>query len=463
MKSTKTAVHGRFHKIPTLRFENKSLTSFAGAAILQVLFRAIGLRDRLKRCFARIGDQSVFGRHTLFLLLVMHILLGFRRLRGLDYYRSDPYLRHTMGVRCKLPDVSTLTRAIGEGDVESVEQVRQEMRSMVVERLRLEGVKRITVDFDGTVNTTKARRIEGTAVGFNKTKKGQRSYYPLMATVAQTGQVLDILHRPGNVHDSKHSIEFSMSQISTLKKELGSSVRIESRLDSAFFNEHMVETLNSDGVEFTISVPFERFGQLKAKIESRKRWKKIDGTWSYFECKDWKPKEWTACQWRFIFIRQKRQQQFKGPVQQDFFEPRDTTFDYKVIVTNKKESAKAVLLFHNGRGSQEGIFAELKSCAHFDYLPFRSRVGNRTFMLASSIAHNLGRELQMRTNRPVRQTTPKRAPMWDFRNLSTLRNELFLRAGRITRPANDMTLTICADDKVAGEIVNIIDNLQQAA
>ena len=38
-------------------------------------------------------------------------------------------------------------------------------------------------------------------------KKGARSYYHLLCTVAQTGQFLDVLHRPGNVHDSKGAHE----------------------------------------------------------------------------------------------------------------------------------------------------------------------------------------------------------------------------------------------------------------
>ena len=63
----------------------------------------------------------------------------------------------------------------------------------------------MTSDFDGSVQSTK-RHAEGTAVGFNKEKKGARSYYPLFCTVAQTGQVLDVLHRAGNVHDSKGAV-----------------------------------------------------------------------------------------------------------------------------------------------------------------------------------------------------------------------------------------------------------------
>jgi hypothetical protein len=50
---------------------------------------------------------------------------------------------------------------------------------------------RLTLDFDGSVQSTKGH-AEGSAVGFNKVKKGARSYYPLFCTVAQTGQFFDL-------------------------------------------------------------------------------------------------------------------------------------------------------------------------------------------------------------------------------------------------------------------------------
>jgi hypothetical protein len=116
---------------------------------------------------------------------------------------------------------------------------------------------------------------------------------------------------------------------------------------------------DTNNVKFTASVPFERFLELKDKIEQRKRWRVIDREWSYFET-NWKPKSWDTT-YRFIFTRRKTRKQYKGPLQLHLFEPRDFNFDYKVIVTNKTESTKAVVLFHNGRGSQEGIFGECHS------------------------------------------------------------------------------------------------------
>ena len=55
------------------------------------------------------------------------------------------------------------------------------------------------------------------------------------------------------------------------------------------------------------------------------------------------------------------------------------------------------------------------------YVPVRRRRGNELYLLAGLLAHNLTRELQMRTTPPVRHTTPGRAALWAFERLDTLR------------------------------------------
>ena len=125
----------------------------------------------------------------------------------------------------------------------------------------------ITLDFDGSVQSTK-RHAEGTAVGFNKVHKGARSYYPLFCTVAQTGQVFDELHRSGNVHDSNGAVDFVTACVRRMREQLPGA-RLEARLDSAFFSETLLERLEALDVEYTVSVPFERFSELKQMIRQR--------------------------------------------------------------------------------------------------------------------------------------------------------------------------------------------------
>ena len=89
MKSSKADTRSRVHKIPQIKFEKgRNLTAYAGLVVFQHLFLALQLKARLKKCFAH-SDDSMFGHARIILLLIVHLLLGFRRLRGLDYYRED--------------------------------------------------------------------------------------------------------------------------------------------------------------------------------------------------------------------------------------------------------------------------------------------------------------------------------------------------------------------------------------
>ena len=272
--------------------------------------------------------------------------------------------------------------------------------------------------------------------------------------------MFDLWHRPGNVHDSNGAKAFILGCIDEIRRVLP-DCRIEVRMDSAFFSDEIVRLLQAEAVAFTISVPFERFAELKAQVKRRRRWHRLNGCLDFFEA-CWKPKRWDR-RHRFVFIRQHSRLQHKGPVQLELFVPYQYGYEFKVIVTNKRLSARKVLAFHNGRGAQEGVFAELKSHAQMDYIPTRKRAGNQVYLLAAMLAHNLNREMQMRCHRPARNTTERRAPLWRFEHLGTLRRKLIQRAGRLTKPRGALTLTMSANPAVRTELLHYLTALKQAA
>jgi len=457
MKFSKTAVHCKTHGLPTLRFEDSRLTSFSGLVVIQMLFERLEIKEQLRRCFNHLKGSPIFGHATIVLCLVVHLLLGYRQLRDVRYYSDDPLVQRTLGLS-RLPDVATLSRGLAGADEESVKRLHGLLRDRVVKRLATLGLRRVTLDFDGSVLGT-GRFAEGTAVGFNRKKKGQRSYYPLFCTVAQTGQVLDVLHRSGNVHDSQGAKAFIFASIATVRAALP-GICVEVRMDSAFFSDEIVGSLDAQGVEYTVSVPFERFAELKARIEARRLWWPAGGGCAYFEAK-WKPKVWTQPH-RFLFIRTRVKQQSKEPVQLDFFIPHEYGYEFKVILTNKRLSARKVVAFHNGRGSQEGIFAELKSANQLGYVPTRTWVGNQIYLLSVLLAHNLGRELQMIAHPPSRATLEKRPAFWAFQGLDTLRRRLIQRAGRLIRPQGKLTLSLPANPALQQELLHYVEALQGA-
>ena len=454
MKLSRCHVSAPVRAIPDIRFEEQgetSLTSYAGLVIFQKLFDSLAIGERLRRCFQHVGDGgAAVPLPRIALILIVHFLIGCRRLRDIDYYYDDPIVLRTLGLS-EMPDVSTVSRGLGRVDEAGVFQLRNLSRDLVMDRLRESEFTRLTLDFDGSVFST-GRHAEGTAVGFNKEKKGARSYYPLFCTVAETAQIFDLLHRPGNVHDSNGAFDFVRDAV-VRAKDLHPALRLESRMDAAFFSEVLLDELNARGVEFTVSAPFARFPELKSAIENRKRWAHEE-EFSWAEI-DWRPKSWVT-DFRILITRTTQKVQQKGPLQLDLFEPVSHEFTYKAIITNKRQVARKVVRFHHGRGAQEAIFAEAKSNIGMHYVPVKTLYGNQMYCLAAVISHNLYREIQMRSLGPARGTTEKRATKWKFESIRCLRQQIIQRAGRLIWPQGRLTMVMGSNPQVREDLTRLL-------
>lgn len=64
----------------------------------------MNLKRQLKKCFNHLKISAMFGRHLVVLIVIVHLLLGFRRLRLVDCYRDDPLVLRLLALR-KRPDL----------------------------------------------------------------------------------------------------------------------------------------------------------------------------------------------------------------------------------------------------------------------------------------------------------------------------------------------------------------------
>ena len=131
--------------MPVIRFEDQQLTSFGGVIVFLALFQHLDLKARLKQCFQHVKGSPILGPHRIVLVLIVHLLLGFRRSRDVDYYRDDPLVQRLLGLR-RLPDVATISRTLATVDRKSVGQVRQLSSALVIEGIQREQFARLTLD-----------------------------------------------------------------------------------------------------------------------------------------------------------------------------------------------------------------------------------------------------------------------------------------------------------------------------
>jgi hypothetical protein len=100
------------------------------------------------------------------MLLVLHMLIGYRELRHIKFYENDPMVKRVLGLT-RLPDASTVSRCLSSMDAKNVNKLQQVIGNGVLNRLVSLSISRVTLDFDGSVIGT-GRFAEGTAVGINK-------------------------------------------------------------------------------------------------------------------------------------------------------------------------------------------------------------------------------------------------------------------------------------------------------
>ena len=86
--------------------------------------------------------------------------------------------------------------------------------------------------------------------------------------VAQTGRVLDLWHRPDNVHYSNGAQAFIGACIEALREALP-WVRIEVRTDGAFFSDEMVSMLDGLKVNFIMAEAAKKVISLSSDPDAR--------------------------------------------------------------------------------------------------------------------------------------------------------------------------------------------------
>ena len=94
----------------------------------------MNLKNRLKKCFEHIAQHSIIGFHVVTLILVINIMLGFRKLRDIERFKDDPMVLRALQLR-KLPDISTISRTLSKTDNESIKNVRILSKEISLERI----------------------------------------------------------------------------------------------------------------------------------------------------------------------------------------------------------------------------------------------------------------------------------------------------------------------------------------
>jgi hypothetical protein len=442
-----------------IEFASQDITAFGGLELIRRYFRLINLGRTVRSAFARHNVGGDYRAIDMILVIVVLILVGGRRLDHLNYLCEDPLVKRFCGL-LRLPRERSVARWLKRFTHKSLEALVEINGQMVCEAIEKEKLGRLTLDIDGSVITTGAS-VAWAFRGFNPHHRKNPSYYPILAHLAQTGHILRVKNRPGNVHDSKGAVAFLRVLIDDLRMRLGRVLPLEFRMDGAFFQREIIELLDRRGAGYAIKVPFFKWLGLLPMIRERQRWYALREGMGCFEL------SLNIAAWektlRVVVYRKPVHHETKKNYQLDLFDPDDGYFEYSAVSTNLTLSAAALWDFMAGRGAQEKTFAELKGEWALDAVPTHHYGANSAWQQISILGHNLLRNFQLQTLATQKPRSRKRTFRFFLQSLKTIRFKLIHQPARIVKPQGYSVLRFSVAQPVQQLIESIDQKLKSAA
>ena len=444
MRRRKTDIHRRVNGNLRIEFTKTDLTSYAGLELLIRYFQSIELNRLIRSFLSSTGLTGDFGITGMFRLFIGLVMVGAERLRHILYLDGDPVFERFCGL-ASLPSSRTMSRWLKSFTATSYERL-QDLNAKIVSRMIQKlPIRTLTLDVDGTVVST-GLKVSGALRGYNPHKRKVPSYYPITAHVGETGHLLRVRNRSGNVHDGASSIRFLHKVFAQVDKTLGRRYRLNLRMDGAFFLEKVIRLLQEKKAGYAIKVPFWRWIDLKGHIQGRKRWYHVASKVEYFE-KNLRLDPW-GMTLRVVIYRKKVMHKTRKNYQLDLFDPNDGYYEYSAVATNLSYDGKELWRFMSGRGAHEKVIGELKSGLAFDTIPTDQYLANSVWQQLVVIAHNLLTNFQIDCGATPRKRSWKRTALYNLKSIATIRFELLNRAGQIVRPAGSAVMRICKNDRI---------------
>jgi len=396
-------------------FDDERVVANAGVMLPAVLADRLGIEavvDRTVDLGERAGAANP-GRKVMTLMSAM--LLGSDCIDDCDVLRSGQ-TRAVLGHGVSAPStLGTFLRAFTFGHVRQLDRVL----AVCLERAWAAGAgpgdERLIVDVDSFVGEVYGYAKQGAGYGYTH----KRGYHPIVATRAQTGEVLHIRARKGSANTARGALRFVEELIPRVQRAGATGPKLL-RADSGFWNTKLMTRLERAG--WTYSIGVRQQPHIKAAITAIREsdWQTLE---DYPEGGEAQIAE-TMLGERRLIVRRTRLIGAQAELWPDW---RHFAFQ-----TNRTDSLRTVEAEHRGHAVVELTIRDLKdqALAHF---PSGKFLANAAWTVIAALAHNL-----------LRWTTLIGLPDTVIPTARSLRRRMLTVPGRITRTARTVTIRMPA-------------------
>jgi hypothetical protein len=230
-------------------FDDASLVANAGLLLVATLVSRLDLEKLINdtvRLTGRVGG-ALPGRKVL--TLVHAIVAGGSHIDHADILRAGATER-VLGHRVMAPStLGTFLRACSFGHVRQLEAVIGVTLARAWAAGAGPGSNRLVIDIDSTITEVTGKKKGGAGYGYT----GVLGYHPILATRADTGEILHARMRKGSANTARGVRRFCEELIPRVRRA-GASGAIVIRFDSGYWSTETITTLHRLGVSYTMGV-----------------------------------------------------------------------------------------------------------------------------------------------------------------------------------------------------------------
>jgi hypothetical protein len=369
------AVKERWLMINKIEFKAKNLTSNAGLFLMLENTKNNGI-------FEMIESDLAFESASINKIKMNHIktmlcghFIGIDKLERLKLLKNDPLIRE-FEISVKEPE--TVSRFLSNFSFKTTQMLREINFKVFKKLLSKSGLASITIDIDSSVINVEGHQ-EGATKGYNPKKLGNRCYNIQFAFCDELKAYVTGFVRSGNAYTANGATELIKEIVTTLKT---SDLEIFFRMDSGYFDEEIIETIESLGCKFLIKA--KAYATLVSQVTAysavfHKGINERETAELIIKLDKWKKKR------RFIVSRVLKPENERA--QLCLLE--GSEYDYFFFVTNTDLESEAVVLSYEKRGNAENYIKEAKYDMSVGHLLLKSFWANEAVFQMMMLAYNL--------------------------------------------------------------------------
>ena len=399
-----------------IAFDDAHAVANAGLLLPATLAQRLGI-EQAADALIDLGNRPGAHRPGRKLLTLIHSMIA-----GGDCIDDADLLRcgatsQVLGHRVMAPStLGTFLRSFTFGHVRQLDRLTEQLLTRAWAAGAGPGDGPMTMDLDSTVCQVHRYHKQGAAYGYTHTL----GYHPLVATRADSGEVLHARQRSGRANTARCAARF-VDELAARVRRAGASGELTMRMDSGFWSAKTIRACRRHGIHYSVTV--RQTTPIRAAIAAI-----AEDAWTQIVYPDGGLAQVAETRYRGdrLIVRRTR---LVGE-QAELF----PNWRYHAFVTDRVGTTVELDADHRRHAVVELAIRDLKAGVGLRQVPSGKFAANAAWLLAATLAHNLlGWVAAIGLGAGGKLVVAK-----------TLRRTLLSLPGRITRSARRWTLHLPA-------------------